>query len=312
MYTSIFIISSIMQAVVTFNIYKKGHKNLSYLLFFIISIVTWCWVFANYLSVVFLHESYLIYIVRFIMLLAVIQTCLFYLFAQKFPSKDWNKLDLRFINYLGFALITSLVAISPYMFKSVAVIDGVIHMQVQPGIVVFITFIGFSVINAFKVLFNRFRTSAGLKRTQLLILFFAATINWIIIPLTNFVLTLTLKNLLFVKASPIYGLLFSSVIAYALVRHHLFDVKKALRDSIIHVSYYLRNRRNKALQYYMFQSLVYGSSSNHITLDFSDVKDLDNESVILFNYLRNYMKMRGKNIYFIGYTEKVFKQLYRA
>lgn len=244
------------------------------------------------------------------MLFAVLQTGLFYIFAHKFPNKNWNNLDIKFINYGFFAVITAVVAISPYMFKSVKVTDGVIHMNTEIGIVVFVTFICFSIISAFKMMINKYKDSAGMQRTQMLILIFAAVINWIIIPMTNFVLTLTLKNLFFVMACPIFGLIFSSTIAYAVLRHYLFDIKKDFRDSVIYVNYYLKNSRNITLQYYVFQSLIEKSSSSHIALDFSDVKELDNESVILFDVLRNYMQTKEKKIYFIGYTKKVFKQLY--
>lgn len=309
MYTSIFIVSSIVQILVAFHIFRRGRQNLSYLLFFLISAATWCWVFLNYLSLVYLASGSLIYIVRLIMFFAVLQTALFYLFANKFPNGTWGKPDWKFLNYGILTCLTALVAISPYMFESVKVVNGVIQMQTGAAIVIFVAFLGFTVIRSFQILIDKFRDSVGMLRTQLLILLCAAILNWIIIPITNFALTLTLKNLVFVAASPIYGLLFSSAIAYAIARHYLFDVKTILRDSIIYINYYLRSGQDATLQYYQLQTLVYESSSNHVTLDFSGVKKLDQDAVILINTLRDYMEKQGKKIYLIHFNKKVFKQL---
>lgn len=312
MLTSIFIISSLIQIAVAIYIFRKGRQNLSYLLFFGLSIVTWCWVFLNYLSIIFLESSSLIYIVRLIMFFAVMQTALFYLFANKFPNKAWHKPDRKFINYGFFTLLTALIVISPFMFSSIKIDQGIPHTQIGPGVLVFTAFIVFSIVNAFKSLIRKFRASAGMPRVQLLLLLMAAVLNWIIVPITNFVMTLTLKDLVFVVISPIYGVLFSGIIAYALSRHHLFDFRKVLRDSIIYVDYYLKHRKTRTLQYYELQTLVDRSTSNHVALDFSGVKELDQETVILFKTLQNHMEEQGKNVYFIGYTKKVFKQLQQS
>jgi hypothetical protein len=264
----------------------------------------------NYLSIVFLGSEALIYIVRAIMLAAVFQIALFYVFAGQFPYGEVKSLKTEPLQAYGlFTLITAAVALSPHMFRSISVENGVIQTRIGTGIPVFVLFTCISIVMAFKILIRKFFLAAGTQRRQIFLLLLAATLNWIVVPITNFVLTLAFKNLFFVTFSPVFGLLFASILGYALIRHRLFDMHTVLRDSIIYMDYYLRKRRYGAERYYELQSLVYHSSSNHIALDFSGVQDIDQETVKLLKTLRTYMGEQGRKVYFVGYTDKVFRSL---
>jgi hypothetical protein len=242
------------------------------------------------------------------MFFAVLQVALFYLFAGAFPHAS-SKSIAEISNYAWFTLLAAVTTLTPYMFRSVAIEKGVINIQTEAGIVVFTVFVAYSIVNAIRMLIRKFRMAIGLKRNQLLILLIVAAINFVVIPLTNFVLTLTLKTLVFTTITPIYSLLFSSIVAYALLRHRLFDATTVLWNSTIYVDYFLKNQKNRSVDYYKLQTLVYEADSDHIALNFSGVKKLDEESINLLNNLQEYMEKRGKKIYFMGYTQKVFEQL---
>lgn len=307
--TATTLVSCITQVLVTFHIYKIGRKNLSYLLFFALSLVTLAWALLNYLSITMVHSTYLTLIIRSIMFFAVVQVALFYVFSHKFPKSSWNESDRHFMMYGWLVLAVGAIALSPLLFRTVEVAGGVVSTNPGSGLVVFVAFVVLSVFFAFRILLQKIRTANGLYRTQLVILLFAAILNWLVIPFTNFIITLIFRTTLFAALSPVYSLIFSGIIAYALARHHLFDIKKSLRDSIIHVDYILKNQKNRAIQYYELQTLVYESTSNYVALDFSDVEDVDQELITIFNELRNYMETQGKQVYFIGYSKKVFYKL---
>lgn len=304
-----FFVSILALFVLAGYIFRKGRQNISYLLFFWLVLDTWLWVFLNYLSITFIESSQLVYVVRFIMVAAIVQVTLFYLFASKFPDREWQVTDMKFIRLGVISMGVSIVSLTPLLFRGVLVENGIIHTQIGPGIIVFAVFVSFYITRAFKIILRKFHASAGMQRTQLLIILAAASINWLIIPITNFVFTLTFKNLVFVMASPLYGLIFSSLIAYALAKHHLFDAQRIMKDSTVYVGYYLKNIRNRTIEYYQLQSLVDQSSSNHVALDFSGVKNIDHNSVRFLHNLRICMEGQGKKIYFIGYTREVFKKL---
>lgn len=278
-------------------------------MFFALSLVTWAWALLNYVSVIIGDSPQLTPIVRIIMFLAVLQIALFYLFSHAFPQSDTKNFRSDVGIFAAITLLVMLVTVSPLMFTSISVRDGVIYPKIGPGMVVFVLYGVVCVVSAFRILIHKIRTSIGLKRFQLTIIFVVALLNWVVVPFTNFGLTLLLRSLIFVRIAPLYTLLFASIIAYALLTRRLFDADTNLRDSTIYVDQYLRNDRDRTYEYYELQTLVYESNSNHVALDFSRVKSLDAEAVKLVKKLRSYMKKQGKTIYFVGYDQKLFNQL---
>lgn len=309
MLTLVFIISSIIQLGVALYIFKKGRHNLSYMLFFALSLMTFCWAFLSHLSVVWSSSPYLLYVVRLVMFFAVLQVAIFFLFAHVFPKQKITLSVNEGRLYGAFSAVTALLALTPFLFSSITATNGRLNTQIGPAIIVFIVFMIYSIVTSFRTLLIKFQTSSGLKRNQLLLVLIAAIINWGVIPLSNFVLTLWFETLLFVSLSPVFSLVFFIIIAYALARHKLFDETARLQKSTIYVDYYLRNQKHRPQEYYRLQTLVYQAETNHVALDFSGVKHLDTGQVSLLKYLRDYMEQQGKKIYFVGYTQAVFEQL---
>lgn len=303
------IISAILQLAIAGYVLKKGKGNASYNLFVWLTLSGLCWDVLNYFSIASTDSAYITYIVRGIMVFSVFNNALFYVFAHTFPQK---KLFRSFNELRPFITITVLVAAvsaSPYLFSTVSINGGRPNITIEPGIVVFTLFMLTTIYAAFRVLLNKQRVASGLKRNQIRILIIAASIYWIVIPITNFVVTLTFNTLFFVAMSPAYTVLFSAIIAYALLKHRLFDSKTKLQASTLYVDYYLKNPQERATEYYQLQTTVYQSGANHVSLDFSGVNSLNKADVRLLKYLKNHMAEQGKKIYFTGYSKRVFKQL---
>lgn len=306
------IISSVIQILVTIHVFRKGRSNTSYLLFFFLSIVSWIWAVLNYVSITELDSIYLTSVVRFIMFFAVLQVFLFYLFANAFPQGTSSQ---PIKELASFGILTSVilgVTLTPLMFKSVLVFDGVANIQTGWGLYVFAAYTLFYISRAIRTLLRKFHRAKGLKRQQLFILLVAAFVHWVFVPLTNFVFTLMFNTTLFVMFAPMYTLIFSGIIGYALIKHRLFDAGTILRGSVIYVNNYIRHRKWRSVQYYELKTLIETADSNHIALDFSGVKNLDDEAINILHTLRAYEMIQGRNIYFVGYTQKVFNQLRSA
>lgn len=243
------------------------------------------------------------------MVTAVLQTSLFYLFVRQFPDANWIKANKLLLCFGLFTVLAGLVASSPYMFKAVLILDGQAHMVVGLSVAVFTLYLVFTIFAAFKILLGKYFAAIGMKKTQLFILLVAAVLNWVVIPITNFVLTLVLKTTIFAAISSLYGLLFCSIIGYALTKHYLFDFRRMLSDSVIYIDYHLRDARHRTLQYYELQTLIYRAQTNHVALDFSNVKKLDDQSLVMLRTLNRHMQKQGIRLYFTGLTQKVFLQL---
>lgn len=302
-------VSSLTQIIVSKTIYKKGRRNSSYLIFFWLSIVTLLWAFFNFLSVMLISSSGLIFIVRTILALGLLQIILFYLFTLSFPYGFTLSHKNIFSILLIIFLVISMLVFTPNVFSSLYVKNNVINADVNWGIGIFI-FVAVSIISlAFRLLIIKFNNSIGMHRKQILIIMLAAILNWIIVPMTNLVFTLVFHTPFFAYISPIYSLVFALLIIFALTKHHLFDGKRVIRKSTIYVDYSLKNLNNRSIKYYELQSLVYNSNSDHIALDFTEVDNLDNKTVKMLKILRSYMASRGIKVYFINYSKKVFDQL---
>jgi signal transduction histidine kinase len=82
-----------------------------------------------------------------------------------------------------------------------------------------------------KRLISRYLGAAGVLRNQLLYLITASVLLLVLVPLTNFVLPIVFTNTTFVALSPLYTFAFAAIIAYAIVRQKLFDIRLVVARS---------------------------------------------------------------------------------
>lgn len=235
MLTALIIIAAIAQIIVSLFVFIRGRRNLSYFLFFLIGITSLCWAITNYITVVLLNSNDLLFYVRLILFFVVLQNTCFYLFAKAFPDSSWMHSNKRLILYLGYSSLAALMTISPYVFTSVRVNDGLVATEAGPGILLFIIHAAFSIGAAFKSLYKKLKTATGIYKNQLRILFFASFLIWVVVPITNFVITPLIKTTFFILWSPIYTLLFASIVAYAIVAQRLFDIKAIVARSVAYI-----------------------------------------------------------------------------
>lgn len=235
MLTAIIILVALAQIILSLFVLQRGHKNLTNILFFFLGISTLAWAIANYLTVVFLDSEGLISLVRIILFCVVIQNSFFYLFGRTFPEKSWPHSKKGLVVYGLFTLAAALATLSPYVFTSVEIKDGLPVTQAGPGILVFIAHAAFSIGMAFKSFAKKLKSSRGTVKNQLQLLLIASFLNWVVVPITNFAITPLLKTTVFITIGPIYTLLFASIIAYAIVSQKLFDIRAAVARSVAYL-----------------------------------------------------------------------------
>ncbi|MGI9028274.1 MAG: ATP-binding protein [Candidatus Saccharimonadales bacterium] len=225
MLTAITFITSIAQILVCLFVLSRGRKNLSNLLFFFIGVATLGWALSNYLVIISLDSPNLIHLVRTVLFFVVIQNASFYLFARTFPSPSWMYSKRKLLVYLAFTGLAAAATVSPYLFTSVEIQNGLPVTKAGPAILLFMAHAAFSIFIAFKVLIHKTRTSTGIHKNQLQVLLFASFLTWVLVPITNFAITPLLQTTIFITIAPVYTLLFASIIAYAIVAKKLFDIK---------------------------------------------------------------------------------------
>lgn len=235
MFTFVIIVTSIAQFLLSLFVLIRGRRNLSYILFFCMGIASLCWALVNYFAIFFIDSPNLIYIVRSILFLVVIQNTFFYLFARAFPNLRWTHSKKWLLAYLGLSVTAAAATLSPFVFVSVTIENGLPATQAGPGILIFIAHAFTSIFFAFRAFMRKRRRARGTTRTQFDLLLLASFLNWIIVPITNFLITPVYKTTFFIEAGPIYTLLFASIIAYAIISQKLFDIRFAVARGVAYV-----------------------------------------------------------------------------
>ncbi len=235
MLTAIIILTSIAQIVLALFVYLKGRKNLTNILFALLCTATLCWALTNYITISYLNSPDLIYIVRLILFCVVLQNAFFYLFARTFPAKSWRYSGKELAAYGIFTIFAAVATLSPFVFTSVAIKDGLPGTVAGPAILIFVAHAAFSITVGFRALIKKNRRAAGAKKSQIELLLLASVLNWIIVPITNFAITPIIKTTLFILIGPVYTLIFAAIIAYAIVSQKLFDIRSAVARSVAYL-----------------------------------------------------------------------------
>lgn len=309
LYTCATLLSAFVQILVIFSIFQRGKTNQSYRIFCLLAIATLIWGLLNYVSIINRHMPDQIILIRTIIFLAILQIWLFYFFSRTFPNGKVSKFKSNALLYTLFAMLISVLSFSPFLFKSATTINGIAEAEVGPGVLIFVAYVIIGIGSSFIILVQKYKRSSGVKQIQIFAIIMAAILNWIIVPITNFAITLTSKSLIFVTLAPIYTLVFSGIIAWALLKYRLFDSQTQLFDSVIYMNHYLKNNKRRAVEFYEVQSDLEFTESNHISLDFSGITELDRSAVNMIKSLSKHSKVLGKNLYYTNYNQKIFNQL---
>lgn len=235
MLTAIIFITSIAQILVCLFVLSKGRKDLSNLLFFFIGAATLGWALSNYLVTIFLDSGNVLQLVRTVLFFVVIQNAFFYLFARTFPSPKWPHSKKKLRLYALFTVVAAAATLSPFVFTSVEIQNGLPATKAGPAIVIFIAHAVFSITLAFRALLRKNREASGIQKTQHQVLLFASFLTWVLVPITNFLLTPLLQTTIFITVAPVYTLLFASIIAYAIVAKKLFDIRLIVARSVAYL-----------------------------------------------------------------------------
>ncbi len=232
MLTITIIVSGFLHLVLALFIFIKRKSSLTNILFSLLVLSELGWLLSNYASLGRYAEVDVLISVRLILFFVVIQNSLFMLFSKTFPGYKWKGSLKKLYAYVLFSVFVALLTISPLVFVSAKLENGLPVTTAGPGIILFILHAGFSILVGFKSLYLKLQTHDPLVKRQIKLLLLASFLNWVIVPITNFVLTSILKTTIFVELSPVYTLIFMGIIAYTIVAQKLFDIRAVVARSV--------------------------------------------------------------------------------
>ena len=227
------LVSQLLLALVVLLRDTKAPRNRAFML---LSVTLIFWAALTFGYDVFPDVAQNIFTVRATMFFVVLQNCFFALFTYSLLGKP-TKRNKKFVAYVLLSIVTAcLMLLTPAMFSKLATSEqGNVYPVAQPGMGLFVVHAFISITFGFRNLFRRLRQTTGSIHHQLQYILFGSIVLWGVVPITNFALSISLQSTFYAKYTPLFTLAFSSLIVYAIVRHRLFDIKRAVVRAIAYI-----------------------------------------------------------------------------
>lgn len=226
------IIGVLATVTLAFIVYLKDRRAVTNRLFMVLAACLVGWSIATYLSLHTSSNEQTLYWIRWIMLAVVCQNTVLFLLAHVFPGTSAPQLKkTRYKIAVAYSVIVALATISPWLFTSFK--DGA--PQPGPAMPLFLVHVIIFALGSVITLARRYHQAHGQERAQLGYLLVGMLLLVTIEPACNFMLPVAFGSNLLVTYSPIYSIVFSGLIAYAIVRHKLFDIRAFVLRAVVYV-----------------------------------------------------------------------------
>ena len=230
---SLLIVVLAINIMLAFWVYRNNPKSTTNRLFALLGISLSFWLTANYISIqpIFLDTS--LFWIRLSIFLATPLTFLFFLLAHTFPQPQLQ-LNKKLIFFLSMCMLgVMLLTLSPYVFTEVHIEKGTPEPVAGLGIVPFGIFAIGMIVAALTVLIKRLRSSRGIERQQNIYMLLGVTLMFGAIIFTVFVPAAIWGTNTFVSLIPLYALIFLGMTAYAIIKHHLFEIQVVATELLV-------------------------------------------------------------------------------
>lgn len=212
-----------------FAVYFSNRKSITNVMFFVFSLVTLAWGVANYLNYQIQSDFLVLWTIRIVICLAVLQALSFFTLMYVFPQETvilprWFKFIL-----IPFSIFVALLTLTPFVFSSITRIPGelVSHPVPAPGIIVFVLTAVFLVLGGFFVILKKLNAAKNKLRSQIKLIVIGVSFMFTAIILFNLVFTIIFNTTRYIPLGALFTLPFVIFTAIAILKQHLFNVKVA-------------------------------------------------------------------------------------
>ena len=211
-----------------FVIYLNNRQSITSRTFLLFSVVTIFWSIANYLQSSVLNPQVSLWLVRFVVFFAVWHAFsifqLFYVFPNDkvFFPKNYKKYLLPLV------AATSIVALTPFVFESVAGIDfdgRLLKINNGPAIALFTVIVVSLILSALYLLIKKTINAKGKEKKQFGWVLAGTLATFILLLIFNFAMPAFFDNPEYIPLGPVFLLPFAVFTFYAITSHNLLDVK---------------------------------------------------------------------------------------
>lgn len=214
--------------------YRANPKSKTNQFFVLLVLTTIVWLLVNHLEFTSIDKETALVYARLVICFAAAQIFFLFLFTHTFPNKS-IQLNKSFLAVLVlYTLFVMALALSPYIFTGIESMDPIPSPRAGPAIPFFavmaIGVFGGTIYNLIK----KTRNARGLIRQQLNYLSIGIITSFSLIALSNFILVIFFDNFNFLIFTPVYTLIMVGALAYAVVAHHLFDIRIIIKRTVVY------------------------------------------------------------------------------
>ncbi len=248
---------------------------------------------SNYFTTYYTDGSHVLLWIRWTMFFAALAIPSWYLFLRNFPKHTLVIPQRTVVIVTISTLVVMLLAISPWMFTGVTIADG--NVSPQPGFGLPIFFLAFIIylILLGKEFIHKFRSYKGVERAQLIYILIATIVSFAIIIMFNVFAPLVFHSSTLVPLTNIAPLLFTIIVAYAIVKHRLMDIRIIAKRAGVYVASIIVVLLIALLLYRLetayFKETIPPGSWGPIVLLFS---------LIIYNHIRRYLEFIANRYFF--------------
>ncbi|MBI4159980.1 hypothetical protein HY504_02340 [Candidatus Wolfebacteria bacterium] len=225
----IFITALIANCALGIVVWRYAPKNEARYLFCLFVLAQVLWIGVNFAAFRVTGEEFLVF-ARLTIFFAAIHAFAFFLFIYTFLEEKnvlTKKLLIPFFVVLALVLA---VALSPLTFKRVSLESGRVILEQGLGMIAFGFFVAVCVVWAFYVLAKKYRKSQGIERIQWRYLAIGLSLTFLLVLIFSFLNFAFFKNLTTVRFGHLYTLPFIAFTAFAMIRHHLLNIKVIMAE----------------------------------------------------------------------------------
>ncbi len=205
-------------------VYFHDRKSVSNILFFLVSLFTVFWSLANYFSITVQPAAVLQWI-RWVLFFAVPLMMSFFLFIFNFPEPNL-KLPLKYlIPVFTATVITMALTISPLVFVNYYLEGGRVVPVAGPLMPLFALVVIAYLVASLILMVKKYLTAKDLEKKQWRAMVVGVFSSFFLLVVTNFLFVVVFNVTYFVKLGPLLMLPAVFGMGYAIMKHHLLNVK---------------------------------------------------------------------------------------
>jgi len=225
--------------VLGFIVFFNNRKSVTNEIFLLLSLISISYSIVNYMSYQSVDRDFVLWLLRLVIFSATWYSFCLFSFFYVFPREIsefpiWYKYGVAPIVF-----IVSILTLTPLVFSGIKGLSSIPGETSEASLGPLVSLFGITAISlvfaSIFLLFKKTRESVGLEKKQFQLILIGTFTTYILIIIFNLIFPIVLKDVGFIKFTPIF--LFPSVafISYAIIKHGLFDIKIIATELLVFV-----------------------------------------------------------------------------